>query len=184
MPRPANLIPLTKKHYTAIGRVAMEWTALEGFIAYAVRVLLGGSDSIGRVVTANTSFLSHCDMLTALLHMRLVYKPNEVKKVCKMIRALNEDHPNHKTESKRKSPRTRRNEIIHGSWIEAAIPAQIFTVTYKARGKLRHHVTVQTPEKIDAFATEIAELMNELYDELMPLLETFQAALKAASRNR
>jgi hypothetical protein len=170
VPRPANFIPLKDAHFIAIGRVAVEWASLEDFIAYGVRTLLAPSDYVGRTVTAHTQFLTNCDILRALLHTRFPNKPSEVKALSKFIEDLSKDKPKADKPEQRKSPRSRRNEIIHGSWNEAADPPEIFTVTYKARGKLKHTVTPQPAAKVAAFADELAVLNDRLWDQLQPLL--------------
>lgn len=178
MPRPKDFIPLQEAHYSAIGRVAVEWTAIEGMIAYGVRVLLGPSDNAGRTVTANTQFMAHCDILRALLHVRRRQISADVPKICKFIEDLGLDKPNHDDVSKRKSPRARRNEIIHGSWVGTEDPRQFYTVTYKARGKLKTSLTQQSAKKISDFADELAGLGDQLWDMLIPILDAYLKSQK------
>jgi hypothetical protein len=175
MSRPDHFIPLKPADYKAIGRVAMEWTAIEGLIAVSVRTLLDRSDNVGRTVTANTQFLTNCDILRALLHLRFSNRP-EVQRICKLIEDLSLDKPNHDDHSKRKSPRTRRNEIIHGSWVATEHPRRVYTLTYKAKGKLKYGITLQSAKKVEAFADELGSLCGQLFDEIIPLLEPFAKA--------
>jgi hypothetical protein len=170
MPRPAHLIPLTEAHYTAIGRIATEWSALENFIGYAVRMLLGKDDRVTLAVTVNLSFLSQCDVLGALLRLRLSYNPDDVKRASKLVEDLNRD------KGTQRSPRSRRNEIVHGSWVLASEPQQTFTVTYKAKGNFRPHVTPYSVDTLNDFANEIADLTGELMSQVIPLLEPSDVA--------
>ncbi len=164
MPRPAHLIPLTKAHYTAIGRVAAEWTALENFVLYAVRVLLDGDSRASLAVTANLSFMTACDVLAALVRVRLGTLP-WTEAFCKMIDNLNRDSQH------RKNPRTRRNAIVHGSWVKAGRPLRTFVITYKASGNLRTRQAALSAKQINAFADEIADLTGDLMAKAEPLLE-------------
>lgn len=180
MPRPENFIPLKAEYYTAVGRVAMEWTAIEGVIAYGVRTFMGPSDSIGRTVTAHTQFLTNCEILRSLLHLRVPQFPDQVRALSKLIDDLSMDKPNHDDPSKKMSPRTRRNEIIHGSWVEAGQPPRLITVTYKARGKLKHRTMAHSASTLNAFADELGGLCDQLWDALMPLLKAYMKTWRAS----
>jgi uncharacterized membrane protein len=53
MTRPDHFLPLTTDHFTAIGRVAMEWSVIKGYIAFLVRVLVDNNKRIGMTMTVN-----------------------------------------------------------------------------------------------------------------------------------
>ena len=59
MPRPEHFLPLTTDHFTAIGRVAMEWNVIEGYIAWLVRVLVDNDKRIGMTMTVNLQSSAH-----------------------------------------------------------------------------------------------------------------------------
>ena len=93
----------------------MEWNVIEGYIAWLVRVLVDNDKRISMTMTVNLQSSAHCDLLKALIHQRLGETPN-VKSFCKFIDNLNIDKKD------TPCPRTRRNTIIHGSWV-ATVPA-------------------------------------------------------------
>jgi hypothetical protein len=76
MPRPDHFLPLTTDHFTAIGKVAMEWNVIEGYIAWLVRVLVDNNKHIGMTMTVNLQSSAHCDLLKALIHQRLGGTPD------------------------------------------------------------------------------------------------------------
>ncbi len=183
MPRPKRLIPnLSEQDYAAIGKMAIEWSALEQYVAYAVGVLLGTNFDGAKVVATNTQYLAQCDMLKALLRLRFKLRRDEITALCRFIDDVNDDKPNHDDPTKRRSARARRNEIIHGSWIQSELPPRPHhIVTYKSKGgKLRHKVTPYDQVEVEALVSEIANLMDRLWDLLHPLLEEFQKQNEAA----
>lgn len=164
MPRPAHLIPLSKTHCTAIGRVATEWAELENFVMFSVRVLLDGRG--GRAtyaVTANIQFMTACQILESLARVR-VGNSEHVKKLCKAIKDLNDDS------ARGRNPRARRNAIVHGSWVPG--PARFYpaVVTHKARGTIKSLGEPYSAKEINAFADEISGRLAELMQLAEPVL--------------
>jgi hypothetical protein len=171
MPGPDHLLPLTTDHFTAIGRVAMEWSVIEGYIAFLVRVLVDNNKRIGMTMTVNLQSPAHCDLLKALIYERLGDTP-DVKRFRKFI-----DHINIDKEDGRRSPRTRRNTIIHGSWVSAGDPPTTYAVTHKARGRLKSKSMAYSIVNINAFADEIGDLTGKLIDLSTPLLARVRKSL-------
>jgi hypothetical protein len=126
--------------------VATEWNVIENYIALLVRVLVDNDKRISMTMTVNLQSSAHCDLLKALIHQRLGGPP-DVKSFCKFIDNLNIDKKDGTL-----SPRTRRNTIVHGSWVLAGNPVTTYTVTHKARGRLKSKSAAYSAANINAFA--------------------------------
>jgi len=161
--RPAHLIPLAKTHYTAIGRVATEWSELENYIMFVLRMLLDGNARGSRAVTANIGFMAACDIVSALVRLR-VGETDEAKAFRKAISDLNHDS------ERGPNLRTRRNEVIHGSWVQGPRPHKPAVVTHKARGRIKSKSQVFGAKDITALADEIADRLGELMELAKPAL--------------
>ncbi len=155
--RPAHLIPLAKTHYTAIGRVATEWSELENYLMFVLRVLLDGDKRGSRAVTANVAFMTGCDILASLVRLR-VRNSGDADAFCKAVSDLNNDSP------RGPSLRPRRNAVIHGSWVRGPVKHRPTVLTHKARGRIKSIAQIWSAKEIGALADEIADRLGELME--------------------
>jgi hypothetical protein len=162
--RSAHFIPLAKTHYTAIGRVATEWSELENYLMFVLRVLLDGDARGSRAVTANVNFLVACDIVKALVLLR-AGETDEAKAFCKAISDLNNDS------ERGPSLRARRNAVVHGSWVPGPQRHRPAVVTHKARGRIKSKAQAFGAKEINALADEIADRLGELMELGKPATE-------------
>jgi hypothetical protein len=142
--------PVTDAHYTAIGKVAVEWSWLEAAIEVSIWRLLETSGQAGPAVTTHIAPRVRLDIITALVSLRT----NKVQQEA-FVSLVNQI----------KEAGLRRNSVIHGFWLgvyhkEEGEPARLPRVT--ARGKVARRDTKVVAKDVEELSNHIFRLTREL----------------------
>jgi hypothetical protein len=100
---PSAIDRQTRKHYGAIGKVAVEWTRFESYLAETVRMLAGVDNKYGECITAQIINVDQLlDALSALVDLRSPGAADELqfKKRLERIQSIAE----------------RRDQVVHDVW--------------------------------------------------------------------
>jgi hypothetical protein len=147
-----------QKHYSAVGKVAIEWTRFEMRIAEMVRMLAGVDNKYGKCITtqvANTARM--LDALSALAELRCPGSAGEkpFKKRLDHIQGLAE----------------RRNRVVHDEW--TFDPGINVKWQNSARRVLKDTRIDMSTDEVERLATEIIDAHHEFAEFrrefLMPL---------------
>lgn len=100
---PSAMDRQTREHYGAIGKVAVEWTRFESYLAETVRMLAGVDNNYGKCITAQIFSVDRfLDALSALVDLRSPGAADEeqFKKRLERIQSIAE----------------RRDQVVHDVW--------------------------------------------------------------------
>ncbi|MDE2165346.1 MAG: hypothetical protein KGJ66_03280 [Alphaproteobacteria bacterium] len=169
--RPKQLIP--KAHLSAIGAVAVNWTALENLMEQTILGLYEIDLGRGLVFTANLSFHSRLSMLRFLAGDDGVIKDAALAKQTNDL--LNEIDKAFGD----------RNFIIHGSWFPVKDkPGHVHRMSVRARGKkLQTFSRHYSAADLQRVADRIGDLVGDLFDiaERLDIRRRLAAAPKHSS---
>ena len=135
-----------QKHYSAVGKVAVEWTRFEMRIAEMVRMLAGVNNKFGECITvqvANTARM--LDALSALAELRSPGSAGKkpFKKRLDRIQGLAE----------------RRNRVVHDEW--TFDPGVTTRWQNSARRVHKNTPIDMSADEVEKFATEIKDACHE-----------------------
>ncbi|MCC6470781.1 MAG: hypothetical protein IT563_20870 [Alphaproteobacteria bacterium] len=156
MPKSKITLPFETNHYTALGRVMAQATALEAAIDTAIFRLLQVPEPIGRIMTTRRDITDKIKRLKALCGAVVTEEdpPGRISQILGNAKAAIED----------------RNKLTHGLWAlsEEGLPrAHRYEI---GRHHLEHNSDDWTAEKIQAVANSLENAAGDVVD-LLRILE-------------
>ncbi|THD42657.1 MAG: hypothetical protein E7774_14985 [Bradyrhizobium sp.] len=152
--------PLSAAHYSAIGKVAANWAALEMLINSAIWQIGEIPDEIGGCITSQFfTFDTKIKALIAVLGVRGNFN--------KTIAALNKFH------DRSRGAAQKRNRTVHDPWVgdfKTGIPQRLEITADK---KLVSGYKPITTDDLLKLVDEIADLFDEFKEIISPAIERF-----------
>ncbi|MFI5419453.1 MAG: hypothetical protein ACHQ1H_00650 [Nitrososphaerales archaeon] len=142
----ASMDGQNQKHYSAVGKVAVEWTRFEGYVNEMIRMLANVDNRFGECMTAQIANVNRSlDALCALVDLR---KPGAAddknfKKLIERIQSVAE----------------RRNRVVHDNW--TFDPGVTMRWPTSIRRRYRSEPIDMPTSQVEALADDIATLAND-----------------------
>jgi hypothetical protein len=141
MGAPSTLFPITNEHAAAIGRVAVNWSLVEGQVAYLIMSLLSLQASPSHAVTAELGMLARLDLVETLIGLTGSSSwTSEWAEIDKEIDDL----------------RVRRNDVIHAEWRYAGRQEEHESIRIKARGRVSITLSLVPTSQIANLSKDIS----------------------------
>jgi hypothetical protein len=157
-------IPLDDAHFAAIGKVVVNWAALELIIDSAVWQIAEIPDDIGASLTSQIgTFDSKIRALGAVLTVRNGFG--------EIVSALNSF-----SQGKTRALLELRNRVVHDAWIgdlKTGIPHRLTSPTKDKKGVPTLTYLQFSTETLNQAANQIAELIDKFKDIIAPAIERF-----------
>ncbi len=151
---------MTEQHLRALGRVAVNFQALEMWITFWVIQLVGPDQKVGQMVTVQLPYGKLCVLASSLFNYRFVGTPFalEFEALIKQSLKLEEQ----------------RNQLFHSAWMTDDASGEISRLkrTLKLGKELAYNSPAMNPDEID----ELADKMNQVATELCQLLNATGAS--------